>query len=853
MTDAAVRSLSLPREGFRIAWDMRGSRRLHVLYFVVCWLSGQMVRKVRMPFGPQFAITSRVAHVVSHPVGTLQNMNTSPNPPLAHGPDHLLTEHLRAVAEQAGRYAPPRGAVWASLAGLWHDLGKFRPGFQHYVRLDPDAHIEGRGVGRLDKSHSAAGALHALAQLKAHFGEPGRRAGRLLAMLIASHHAGLYDTAELDDRLSGGGRADSDREREEALRVCAAHAPEVLEIPKGIDAAALFGAIPGLDKDEPLAQALWLRMLFSALVDSDFLDTEAYFERSKAMRRAGFPKLDQYLARLDAHLDAMAQQVLAAGRADEPVMRARAQVLSDCRTAAIQPTGVFSLQVPTGGGKTLASLAFALRHAVAHGLDRVIVAIPYTSIVEQTVDVLTGIFGRDNVIEHHSQADGGVDRETARSRLACENWDAPLIVTTNVQLFESLFAARTSRCRKLHRIQRSVIVLDEAQTLPPPFLQPTLDALRLLANHYGVSIVSCTATQPVLNDIRRFDPRAGLRGLTRGEARPCEIVQAVRPLYEQLERVRVQWPADLQVPEEIQTVAARLSAEPAVLSIVNTRRDAAELVRSLDRGALDAEPTLHLSAAMCGQHRADIIGEIRNRLDARREGDPRPLRVVATQLVEAGVDLDFPVVFRALAGLDAIAQASGRCNREGRLGSRGGRVEVFVRPIPATLSALVRAAQATRSVLGDARPEALAPELFDEYFRHWYGQFQLDEKQVLPMLRRSPDFDMRLRSAAQAYRLIDDQDQVAVVVPYVPRAGADERVTQALASLEAGTSERWQLRILQRFVVQARRLEVKAGLARGDFIEPLPGWVVLKDDQRYSPHLGLLGDGAVLDAATLVQ
>jgi CRISPR-associated endonuclease/helicase Cas3 len=778
-------------------------------------------------------------------------MNTAP--PIAHGPAHALIDHLQAVADLAARSAPAGALSWAHLTGLWHDLGKFRPGFQRYIRQDENAHIEGRGVGQRDKSHSAAGAIHALQELKKRFGEPGRRAGWLLAHLIAAHHAGLYDAAALKDRLCGGGKADSEREHREAAHACAAHAPALLALTEDLDPRAMLTGIPGLREGEPLAQALWLRMLFSALVDADFLDTEAYLNRSRAERRASFPPLAGYLERLDAHLDGMAAQVRAAGRADEPVMRARAQVLADCRAAATQPPGVFSLQVPTGGGKTLASLAFALRHAVAHGRERVIVAIPYTSIVEQNADVLAGIFGRENIVEHHSQADSAAAAETARSRLACENWDAPLIVTTNVQLFESLFAARTSRCRKLHRVQRSVIVLDEAQTLPPPFLQPTLDALRLLVGHYGVTLVSCTATQPVLSDITRFDARASLRGLTRGDARPREIVQAVQPLYEQLERVRVRWPADLQAPEEIPVIAARLAAEPAALAIVNTRRDAADLVRALDAAAPDGEPTLHLSAAMCGQHRADVIAEIRRRLDARRGGDARPLRVVATQLVEAGVDIDFPVVFRALAGLDAIAQAAGRCNREGRLGARGGRVAVFVRPIPATLSSLCRAAQATRSVLGTTRPESLAPALFCEYFKLWYARFELDEKQVLPLLKPSPDFHLGLDSAARAYRLIDDKDQVAVVVPCSPLGDPDDRLEQALGALKAGRAERWQLRALQRHVVQARRREVEAGLARGDFSEPLPGWLVLNDVQRYSVRFGLLSEGAVLDAATLVQ
>lgn len=773
--------------------------------------------------------------------------------PIAHGPGHPLTDHLQAVAELAANAAPAGSRPWAHLAGLWHDLGKFRPGFQRYIREDQDAHIEGRGVGQRDKSHSAAGAVQALQHLNHRFGEPGRQAGWLLAHLIAAHHAGLYDAADLKDRLLGSNKADSDREHREAVAVCAAEAPALLTLDERLDAKSMLTGIPGLREGEPLAQALWLRILFSALVDGDFLDTEAYINCSRTERRAGFPPLAEYLVRLDAHLDRMTSQVHATGRGDDPVMRARAQVLADCRLAAAQSPGVFSLQVPTGGGKTLASLAFALRHAVVHGLDRVIVAIPYTSIVEQTTDVLAGIFGRDWIVEHHSQADDDARAETARSRLACENWDAPLIVTTNVQLFESLFAARTSRCRKLHRVQKSVIVLDEAQTLPPQFLQPTLDALRLLVGHYRVTIVSCTATQPVLTDITRFDARASLRGLTRGDSRPREIVRAVDLLYEQLERVRLNWPADLQATEEIPAIAVRVAVEPAVLAIVNTRRDAADLVRALDAAAPDSEPTLHLSAAMCGQHRAELIAEIRRRLDARRAGEPRPLRVVATQLVEAGVDVDFPVVFRALAGLDAIAQAAGRCNREGRLGTRGGRVELFVRPVPATLAVLVRATQATRSVLGASRPEALPPALFSEYFSHWYAQFRPDEKQVLRMLRPSPDFDLQLRGAARAYRLIDDQDQVAVVVPYMPQRGSDERFTQAIAALRDGAAERWHLRTLQRFVVQARRREVQAGQARGDFSEPFPGWLVLHDERRYSERFGLLPDGAVLDAGTLFQ
>ena len=784
-------------------------------------------------------------------------------PFIAHGPDHALIDHLHAVAQRAADTAPAGCEAVSALAGLWHDLGKFRPGFQRYVRIDEHAHVEGRAVVSAEKTHSAAGALHALQTIEQRHGARGRSLRWLLAHLIASHHHGLYDASDLTERLCGSGAVGSTTECDEAVAACAAAHPELLELPPGLDPVHSIASLPGLtDTDEPLAQSLALRMLFSALVDADFLDTEAYLDRHRAARRSGFPALAEYQALLDRHLLSLVEAARTDGREADPVMRARAAVLADCRAAAVQPPGVFSLQVPTGGGKTLASLAFALAHARTHGLQRVIVAIPYTSIVEQTADVLAGIFGREAVVEHHSQASGdegeGDGRAaTARTRLACENWDAPLIVTTNVQLLESLFAARTSRVRKLHRLQRSVIVLDEAQVLPPPFLQPTLDALRLLVRHYGSTLVSCTATQPVLTDIRRFDERQSLRGLTRAGQAPREIVREVPPLYAALQRVRLGWPADLLTDTPLAEVAAMLASHDAALAIVNTRSDAAELLRALDHHTPGDERALHLSAAMCGQHRADVIHAIRARLRARQAGDAQALRVVSTQLVEAGVDLDFPVVFRALAGLDSVAQAAGRCNREGRLGPKGGLVRVFVRPIPPMLDTLRKAADATRAVLGEQRPDTLPPEMFQRYFRHWYGQFgSLDAREIGALLKKSPDFAMQFESAARAYRLVDDEDQCSVVVPY-QRADGDaagqDRTDKALAALRRGDIERWQLRALQRLVVQAPRRDVLAWLARGDVEEPIPGWFVLRDETRYDLRRGLLREGAVLDARTLAQ
>lgn len=769
----------------------------------------------------------------------------------AHGRTHShgLAEHLTEVADRAAQFAQGFGPQWARLAGLWHDLGKYRSGFQAYIRLDTDAHIEGKLPASSDKTHSAAGALHALKAFEARYGPQGGKAARLLAYIIAGHHAGLADwTAGLDDRLLGSRAPDSGREYEQARSACARTHADLLHLPEDFELSRALERIPGLRSANPLACALWIRMLFSALVDADFLDTEAFMDAGRAKVRDGFAPLPHYLGLLDAHLAAKAAQVAADGRTGDAVMGARVEVLRQCREKAALPPGVFSLAVPTGGGKTLSSLAFALRHAVTHGQRRVIYAIPYTSIIEQTADVFAGIFGPDAIVEHHSQFDTDVSAETARSRLACENWDAPLIVTTNVQLFESLFAARTSRCRKLHNVAGSVVILDEAQLLPPDFLQPILDTLSLLVSHYGVTVVLCTATQPVLTDAKRFDPRQSLRGLPR----PVPLIDDPPALYRALDRVRFEWPADLHRTMSTPEIAARLAGHECVLAIVSTRDDAAEIVAALD--ATTGDTTLHLSAAMCGQHRADVIREIRARLAARRAGtDQRPLRVVSTQLVEAGVDIDFPVVYRALAGLDSLAQAAGRCNREGQLDAAG-RVVVFVREVPASLHALRAGAQASRSVLTDTRPERLSPMLFERYFPVYYDGFNSRDRQdIVGHLRNNADLSFNFRTAADKFRLVDDKDQCSIIVRYESPASVARPVGPLIERLRRGDADRWLLRALQRYTVSARRRHVEMWQQRGDVLEVQPGLYLLIDELRYDPRRGLLAEGRSLDAASLVQ
>ena len=735
--------------------------------------------------------------------------------PLAHSGGHLLVDHLSAVASMAGDFSRQFDATaatqrWAYRAGLWHDLGKYRVGFQRYLRQSDNpenAHIEGK-VGGREKTHSAAGALWAIQQLN----KPNQPYGNILAYLIAGHHAGLDDwDGGLNQRLQSD---DSKLELKEALEAnppanILAHSDLIAQIPGG-----------------PAGFALWVRLLFSCLVDADFLDTEAHFDAGKPARRDGFPTLEQMRLVLEAHMVAKA---VSATPSD--VNTLRADILRQCREKAALPAGFFSLTVPTGGGKTLSSLAFALNHAQTHGKRRVIYAIPYTSIIEQTADVFRDVFkalGDEVLIEHHSQADAADRDETARSRLACENWDAPLVVTTNVQLFESLFAAKTSRCRKLHNIVGSIIVLDEAQQLPPEFLQPILDALNLLVKHYGVTVVLCTATQPALNSTDYFDKSNNLRGLENVR----EIIDQPDVLFDALKRVSVELPADWNISTPWSEVAEKIAAEDCVLAIVSTRKAARELQRLLPPG------TLHLSALMCGAHRKAVIDHIKHRLQAKRDSiDRYPLRVVSTQLVEAGVDIDFPVVFRALAGLDSIAQAAGRCNREGRLPGKG-RVVVFVPPEPAPAGHLRKAVQACTSTLHGQRADPLARALFATYFRDFYSKVDLDGKKIVPMLKVAPKtLGVQFRSAADAFRLIDDKDSAMVVVRY---AAHGPEIEKLLGMLAAEGPARWLMRKLQRYTVTIHERVAEKMLEQGSLTLPMPGlYVQVNAENLYDPMLGL--------------
>jgi CRISPR-associated endonuclease/helicase Cas3 len=551
-------------------------------------------------------------------------------------------------------------------------------------------------------------------------------------------------------------------------------------------------------------------MLFSCLVDADFLDTEDYMDTDKAGTRGDYLSIELLLARFNRFIAEMT-----AGADKTPVNEIRQTILADCRKAVDMKPGIFSLTVPTGGGKTLSSLAFALGHAVKHKHDRVIYVIPYTSIIEQTADIFRKVLGDDQVVEHHASLDE--NESTLKLCRAAENWDAPIIVTTSVQFFESLFAARTSRCRKLHNIANSVVVFDEAQLVPVDFLGPILKVIELLTKSYKVTFVLSTATQPA------FETRDSFKGLPSGSVR--EIIGNVPKLYETLKRVKIECPGDFQKPTSWEDLSREITNEERVLCVVSDRKSCRELYRLLPKN------TFHLSALMCGQHRSDTIAEIKRKL-----AGGEPVRVVSTQLVEAGVDLDFPVVYRSLAGLDSIAQAAGRCNREGKLSGLG-RVVVFVPPKKSPPGILRKAAETTESMLKTGVNDPLNHANFEFFFSTLYWKANsLDSKGIIHLLKpEPPECAIQFRTAAEKFHIIDDTMQRTILVPY----GEGDSLIQMLRKKGP---ERWLLRKLQRYAVNIYTRDFDLMRGRGSVVEFSPGIYTLTTPAEYDAKTGLLVD-----------
>lgn len=708
--------------------------------------------------------------------------------------------HSCGVAERAELFTQALGMPgWGTFLGLLHDKGKEKKDFQTYIRLMNEFPADSRTYQ--DKTHAYVGALLAkrLFPKGYHF----------VAYALAGHHAGMPDSYSLEELLK----------KDLPEEVSWDGLPDVPSPPSYLR-----------QMQQPDLNHLF-RMLYSCLVDADYLDTENFMMPGQARLRNNQTSLADLLPKLEVYLQNLAER-----SADTPVNRIRKQVQDVCRQAAERPSGVYSLTVPTGGGKTLSSILWAMLHAIRQGKQRIILSIPYTSIITQTAAVLKKIFGDDQVLEHHSNLavdETDVSDETAlRKKLATENWDFPIIVTTNVQLLESMYASHPSACRKLHNIANSVLLFDEVQTLPGERLQPIIDALRTYQRFFGVSLLFTTASQPTLEGVRPGH-QADLLGFEKIE----EIVPAAWHLHEKLRRVHLHFCTS---PLTYQEISEQLLQHPRVLCIVNTRKDAGEIFSRLgesEPGALH----FHLSRMMCAEHLDHTLHEIK---EALQRDASTPIRVVSTQLVEAGVDMDFPVVYRQEAGLDSILQAAGRCNREGKLPELG-RTEVFQiegRRVP--LGTLNYANQARLNM--PVPEDWFSPEAMKDYFTHFYHQIPTFDKkeegkdglkwtmQELLYSVKKLMFD----TADHVFRLIDSKGY-SVVVHY----GESDTL---MNHLKNGVFDPLLFRRLNRYAVQLNEHDFKAFVEAG-MIEPVQGLYYLSDSAQYHSSVGLKLDNHWID------
>ena len=723
---------------------------------------------------------------------------------------HALQDHLKNTAILAGRFAASFNSTeWAKSCGLLHDAGKAKDEWQLYLRRKSDFWEDETkmqaGSNRLE--HSASSAKYAEEML-------GKGIGRILSYCIAGHHAGLPDLEGDNSSLLY---------RLEQANIDDIQPWYATLVNKELPEKKLLSPPWKLDQKEQqsILFSLWIRMLFSCLVDADYLDTESYMNPELASCRGKYPSLLEIKARFDKYMTEKIHESQSKG--DTPVNRVRRSVLYQCRQAASWEPGFFSLTVPTGGGKTLSSMAFALEHAIRFKKDRIIYVIPYTSIIEQNANEFRKALGDDAVIEHHSNIAEDID--TDQMRLASENWDAPIIVTTTVQFFESLFAAKPSKCRKLHNIANSIVIFDEAQLLPQEYLKPILETLDALVAKFSVTIVFCTATQPIFEKQKEFPSFPGLKI---GSIQ--EIIKDVPLIFSEMKRVELELPQDLDKPLSWDQLADALKQEPQVLCIVSDRRSCRELF------TLMPQDTYHLSALMCAEHRSKVIDEIKHKL---KRGEP--VRVISTQLIEAGVDIDFPVVYRALAGLDSIAQSAGRCNREGHLNELGrlGKVILFIPPRLPLAGILRKAAETALILFKKSLPEPISHESFNAFFMNLYWKLNsFDSYDICKLLYpKPPSLGIMFRTASEKFKIIDDSAMKTILIPY-------ENGSALIKELKnAGPTSRI-MRKLQRYTVNIYSNQFETMKARESIEEVYPGIFALKEScyLEYDSRIGLMVD-----------
>lgn len=697
-------------------------------------------------------------------------------------------EHTKGVAERASRFANEFGmASWGKILGMLHDKGKESNAFQQHIKkesgYEPDIKVTG------DYHHAYVGGIIARNLY-------GRSADNFFANQIISHHTGLHDSNELSESLNKD---------------------IPTEISQDVDKVQLNKIAFQLDKCDFHHLS---RMLYSCLVDADYLDTEAFMDEKSSLLRKQKKDLKDLLPLLDKYLIELKKSAV-----KSEVNAIREQVQQQCSKMANSLVGFFSLTVPTGGGKTLSSLLWAMRHAIKNGQKRIIIAIPYTSIIMQTADTLRKIFGEENVLEHHSNVDldsdenkefkEKYDETRERLKLATENWDYPIIVTTNVQLFESMFSNKPSKCRKLHNIVNSIIILDEVQTLPMDYLQPIVDSLKTYNKLFNVSFLFTTASQPVLcGAIEGCNPKATFNGIDK----VTEIIPESFKLHDKLRRVKLEINNEGKTYEE---VAAMLRQHPKVLCIVNTRKDAKEIYERLPKEGI----TLHLSKMMCSAHISETIAQIK---DALKDDTNKIIRVVSTQLIEAGVDIDFPVVYRQEAGLDSILQAAGRCNREGKHDICTTHVfslaKEHTRP-----RGYIQAANNARLNMVDVS-DWFAPSTMTEYFKQLYCRCDAFDKQDMKHYLYNIK-ELYFATAAKEFQLIEDTGKNVIVCW---KDSMD--IVQEL--LDKGPSYRL-IKKLSKYTVNIKQRQFDKLKEIGVVSEEVEGIYVVDYEEQYDEHIGL--------------
>ena len=698
-------------------------------------------------------------------------------------------EHQRGVAELASKFAEVFGmAEWGRVLGLLHDKGKEKKAFQHHIikesGLDPKIKVDG------DYRHAYVGALIAT--------ELFPNLHLLIDNALIGHHRGLYDDGDMRELMKS---------------------PIPDEVT--VDEINAYLEKPRVEKPKDIHHLE--RMLYSCLVDADFLDTEAFMQPEQSRLRGDHDSLATLEKRLEAFLAGLKKNA-----PDTEVNRIRNEVQNWCVKESVNPPDFYSLTVPTGGGKTLASVLWAIKHAIKNDLKRIIIAIPYTSIITQTASVLRNIFGKENVLEHHSNVDRSAfnDKELAQKmKLATENWDYPIIVTTNVQLFESLFSNKPSDCRKLHNIAKSVLILDEVQTLPTDFLQPIVDTFDTLKRVFGVSVLFTTASQPVLSGlIQGANPFVSFEGLSNIH----EIIPEGANLHDRLRRVELKFEKN---PKNYDEVAEELSHHSRVLCIVNTRNDAREIYTRLPKEGI----CLHLSRMMCPDHVMETIEKVKLAL---KESSNTTIRVVATQLIEAGVDIDFPMVFRQEAGLDSVLQAAGRCNREGKLGTGNTIVFGLQKPLP---SGFMTQTNNARLAIGKEY-DWFSQKAMEAYFRQLYSRVDnFDKANIKDLLYKK---EILFETAASEFKLIDD-NTTSVIVNWKNSMDLVEKL------LEEGPSYSL-MKALSQFSINVRNGDMKKLVEAGAIEEVLEGIYIIRDQSFYSNEVGLITDNHWLEESLIV-